>query len=219
MSYLSWLAHSAVTLVRLHRGWMTWNLFLAIVPAVLAHQLFDRHRRRSASWWIGVLAFAAFLPNAPYVVTDLIHLRVDVYRATSESLILFAILPLYTVFILVGFLAYLAALGPLVREVRSTWPQVQRWQVEVPVHLIVSVGIVLGRIARLNSWDTISSPGTTLERTFSALSWSGAPAATIAVFVAVWLTTVATRLLVTATVHAVRVAQDALAGPDPVGRT
>ena len=196
MNYLSWLAHSVVGVVRVNRPWMTWNLFLAFVPVLLGWLLLGRGRRRTTGWWAGVVAFGLFLPNAPYVVTDLVHFRADADAATSTSVLVFGTFPLYVAFVLIGYLAYLAALAPLVREVRSAWPSLRRWQVELPVHLACSLGIVLGRIARLNSWDTISSPASTLERTFATVTWEGAPAALLVVFVAVVLTTTFTRAVV-----------------------
>ena len=50
---------------------------LAAVPAILAVPLFWGTHRRTPFWWLGVVVFALFLPNAPYVVTDIIHLRLD----------------------------------------------------------------------------------------------------------------------------------------------
>ena len=213
MHYLLWLAHQGVGVIRVNREWMTWNLFLAFVPVALGWWLLGRSLRRRPAWWAGAAVFALFLPNAPYVVTDLLHFRVDAYRATSTSVLVLAIFPLYALFVLAGYLAYLVALDRVVREVRSWRPRLWRWQIEAPVHLACSVGIVLGRIARLNSWDTVSSPATTLERSFATVTWQGAPAAVLLVFVAVWLTTTATRLLVWVAVEAVGASWSAVAGP------
>ena len=55
------------------------------------------------------------------------------------------------------------------------------------VFLALALGIVLGRIARLNSWDTVTAPAGTVERVFATLTWRGAPVAFVAVFVAVAL--------------------------------
>lgn len=51
--------------------WMVWNTVLALVPLALSITLFSPARRiRSVSWWVGLAAFFAVLPNAPYVLTD-----------------------------------------------------------------------------------------------------------------------------------------------------
>ena len=188
MAYFDAIAHQLVGIVRLHRGWMVWNLILAVVPALLALVLFARPRRRSLAWWVGVVTFVLFLPNAPYVVTDLIHLRWSITSTTSDGAVVAGVLPLYALFVTAGFVAYLVCTELVVREVRRARPATGRLTVEIALHAVSALGIVLGRIARLNSWDTIAAPTGTLERIFATLSWRGAPVAFVAVFVAVWIT-------------------------------
>lgn len=203
MSHLDTWAHAMAVLVRANRGWMGWNLLLATVPAVLAVALFARPHRRTVAWWIGVVAFVLFLPNAPYVVTDLIHLRGAVTRASNNGVVVAGILPLFATFVLAGFLAYVACTELVLREVRRHRPEVPRLLVEVSLHALSALGIVLGRIARLNSWDTLAAPVGTVERVFTALSWRGAPFAFLAVFAAVWVTHLIVRTLARAAWRAV----------------
>ena len=56
---------------------LAWNLFLAWIPFVLALALYDRARRRSSPAILGALAcgWLLFFPNAPYILTDMIHSR------------------------------------------------------------------------------------------------------------------------------------------------
>ena len=61
---------------------------------------------RSIFWWVGFLVFITFLPNAPYVLTDIIHLIDDIRRNYSVWIITLAIIPQYLLFILLGFEAY-----------------------------------------------------------------------------------------------------------------
>ena len=54
---------------------LAWNLVLAWIPFLLAVALYDAARRgrsRSLLWLLGVL-WLLFLPNAPYIVTDFVH--------------------------------------------------------------------------------------------------------------------------------------------------
>ena len=53
----------------------------------------------------------------------------------------------------------------------------------VGLHLLVAVGVFLGRWSRLNSWEPVVDPRGTLERVLLALSWSDAPLLVGAVFV------------------------------------
>jgi uncharacterized membrane protein len=169
--------------------WITWNLTLALVPAVLAVALFGRARfRRGVAWWLGVAAFVLFLPNAPYVVTDLVHLRGDVLATRSDVVLLAGVLPMYAAFVVAGFLAYVVSLDLLRAEVRRHRPALVGPWFDLGVHALCSLGIVLGRIARLNSWDVATEPVGTLERAITTLSWRGAPFAFVCVFLAVTLT-------------------------------
>ena len=201
MAYLHWLAHEIAGVVRANRFWMTWNLLLAGFPAALALVLFARPHRRTLGWWVGVGVFALFLPNAPYVLTDLLHLRGDVSSAASDGVVVAGVLPLYGAFVLAGFIAYLISVELAIREVRSVRPGLSRWPIELAIHLVCSIGVVVGRISRLNSWDTAANPSSTAERIFSTLTWRGAPVAVAAVFVAVVLTYGVVRILVTAVAH------------------
>ena len=81
------------------------------------------------------------------------------------------------VFIGIGYASYLVCLELIVREVRAVRPSMPRWAVELSVHALCSLGIVLGRVTRLNSWDTVTTPRWTAERIFNTLTWRGAPLA------------------------------------------
>ena len=203
MAYVDYLAHQLVGLVRTNRFWMTWNLVLATIPAVLAVWLFARPHRRSIAWWAGVAVFALFLPNAPYVITDLIHLRTDAAAAASDGVVVFGVLPLYGAFVAAGVLAYLVCTELVGREVRSVRPDVPRWAVDMALHLLCALGIVLGRIARLNSWDTLTAPAGTAEKVFTTLTWRGAPVAFVIVLVAVAAVHLVVRTLVFAAAEVV----------------
>lgn len=200
MGGIGLLAHDVLDLARDNKGWMGWNLALAIIPALLAVWLFPHRDRRSFGWWAGVAAFALLLPNAPYVVTDLVHLGSDVALVRSGRVVVAGVLPMYATFVLVGYLAYLLAIERVLTELRLDHPRIRRLPVELVIHAACSVGIVLGRVARLNSWDTVTSPTGTLERSFQALAWKGAPFALVSVFVAVTLTYTVIRVLVFALV-------------------
>src|SRR5581483_5121717 len=55
---------------------LAWNLFLAWIPLLLALVVYDGYRRGSSLPVLGpaLALWLLFLPNAPYLVTDFIHL-------------------------------------------------------------------------------------------------------------------------------------------------
>src|SRR5215813_31019 len=82
---LHWLAAVGRSAWRWHGHWMAWNTGLAAVPLVLALLLFRQGRRRTVPWWAGAVAFVAFLPNAPCVLTDVVHLLGDLRRSDGTD--------------------------------------------------------------------------------------------------------------------------------------
>ncbi|WP_018500861.1 DUF1361 domain-containing protein [Parafrankia discariae] len=191
MGVLEVVAPSLTVVVRGNARWMMWNTLLAWVPVVLACGLFrggaDRRPLRPPLWWAGFVLFALFLPNAPYVVTDLVHLRDDVLLAGGDGAVVTVVLPVYAMFIGSGFLAYYLALAGLRRYLghigRAQW----RGRVTVAAHALCAVGIFLGRWARLNSWEPVVNPHSAFERTVLQLSWNWAPMLILATFLVVWI--------------------------------
>lgn len=153
---------------------MAWNTLLALVPLALALGLFRRRARvDGALWWIGLAAFLVMLPNAPYVLTDVIHLVED---AHGGVLIRTAIA--YAAFFTVGVLAYTVSVARLMGFLRGRGlPAPARATVEVALHLVVAVGVLIGRFARFNSWDLGLRPDRVV---LDSLGWAS-PRAVVAV--------------------------------------
>lgn len=151
-----------VHVLRINMRWMTWNLFLAFIPLALSVWLFRRNRGRSWVWWLGFLVFYAFLPNAPYLLTDVIHLIDDIRTIQSVWVITLVLIPLYILVIFAGFEAYVVSLinlGYYLHRIgKSQWIL---W-VELITHALSAVGIYWGRFLRFNSWDFITQPDTLL---------------------------------------------------------
>ena len=192
----TFLVRSLVGVAADNAVWMTWNLLLAFIPAALAVVVFRHRGPRTVLWWLGVALCVLFLPNAPYVVTDLVHLRADVVRADSDLAVITAVLPVYTGFIALGLVAYVLVLGEMGRYLARLG--LGRWRVpaEMAAHAMCAVGVVLGRMARLNSWEPMTEPQGTLERVILTLTWRGAPFVVLATFAVIWLCHGATRALV-----------------------
>ncbi|MBD2211601.1 DUF1361 domain-containing protein [Nostoc linckia FACHB-104] len=153
-----------VQVLRINMRWMTWNLFLAFIPLALSIWLFRRNRGRSWVWWLGFLVFYAFLPNAPYLLTDVIHLIDDIRTIQSVWVITLVLIPLYILVIFAGFEAYVVSLinlGYYLHRIgKSQWIL---W-VELITHALSAIGIYWGRFLRFNSWDFITQPDAVLTK-------------------------------------------------------
>jgi uncharacterized membrane protein len=131
--------------------YLLWNLALAWMPMLLALLLVAAYRlRRSALELIALGgAWLLFLPNAPYILTDFIHLGPDhrMYDTLLVGSFAFTGLALGFVSLLLVQLVVTRAAGALLG-----------WAVAVGSLFFASVGIYLGRIVRLNSWDAVQRP-------------------------------------------------------------
>ena len=145
-------------------AFLRWNLFLAWVPFVLSlcvATVHDRGGPRPLLW-----AFAAgwllFLPNAPYILTDFIHLG----RVGGAPLWFDA--ALIGTFATAGMALGLGSLLVVHHVVEARAGRVVGWAVAVGSLVLSAIGVYLGRFPRFNSWDVITDPhglvGVVLQR-------------------------------------------------------
>ena len=72
-----------------------WNLFLALIPLLFSFYLFRPSVSRSVIWWASLVIFIAFLPNAPYILTDTIHLLELIAHNYPPSIVILILMPQY----------------------------------------------------------------------------------------------------------------------------
>lgn len=157
---MSWTAFWYVLPISL--DWMRWNLFLALIPLSLSIGLFQLAPQRSLGWWLGLVAFVVFLPNAPYILTDVIHLVEEIQGTESLLVNSLVIIPRYVLFILLGFGAYVLSLVNVGLYLNAH--ALGRWilPMELGLHSLSAIGVNLGRFDRFNSWDLLVRPGSIL---------------------------------------------------------
>jgi uncharacterized membrane protein len=133
---------------------LIWNLVLAWVPFLLALVLYDGERRgRSRAVLIALGAlWLLFLPNAPYMVTDLVHLgRIPGAPLWFDGGMIAA-------FAATGLVLGLGSVLLVHLVVRRALGAAAGWALLVPLLCLCSAGVVVGRFARLNSWDALVRP-------------------------------------------------------------
>jgi len=134
---------------------LNWNLFLAIIPWALTSLSVLKPDIQKSKIIIFLLLFIwlLFFPNAPYILTDLFHLR----RSTSNMPIWFdliLILSFAWVGLLFGFLSLWDLEQILKKSFHHTWVTI----LSISLLFLGSFGIYLGRYLRWNSWDILSEP-------------------------------------------------------------
>ena len=135
-------------------AFMAWNLFLAAIPAVAAW-LFARAMGKNSSSIERVIWFVVwlvFLPNAPYIITDFVHL-------TTRPGVPFW----YDTALLVscagtGLLLGYTSIADVQFVIARRFSALAGWLLVAGAILLSGFGIYLGRFLRWNSWDTLTRP-------------------------------------------------------------
>jgi uncharacterized membrane protein len=145
---------------------LVWNLILAWVPLILALVVYDGYRRtRSLLWLSPFLAlWLIFLPNAPYIVTDFVHLS-----PSSRAPLWFDGVEL-SAFAWTGMLLGFVSLYLVHAVLRHRFGAPAGWFVVLCVLGLASVGVYLGRVKRWNSWELITQPGSKLAQVHAHLA-------------------------------------------------
>ena len=125
-------------------------LFLALRVEEL-----DREREcgpRGVKFWALSLAWLLFLPNAPYLFTDLIHItRVPATRIWTD-------LVMVLVFALPGLVLGFLSLQRMQALVARRRGAITGWLFAAAVAGLSGFGVYIGRFERWNSWDVLANP-------------------------------------------------------------
>lgn len=164
-----------------------WNLFLAFIPLIFSLYLFRPQAVRNLFWWVSLFIFSVFLPNAPYVLTDSIHI-IELSRQNYPAwAIIIIVVPQYALFILLGFEAYIVSLSRIEQYLNSSANPQYSIAIKAIAHGLSVVGIYIGRFERFNSWDLLTKPGTVIITTTEDLLDLEKLLCMAIAFVTIWL--------------------------------
>lgn len=145
---------------------LSWNLTLAWVPYIFSLLAAQLHQWKRACWW-ALLPYAAlwmlFFPNAPYILTDLLHLW------NIPPAIWWYDIGMVAAFAWSGCFLAVASLQIMQQIVRSYLGQLAGWAFALLALGLSGLGVYLGRVVRFNSWDLFLSPRTVLRTTLESV--------------------------------------------------
>jgi uncharacterized membrane protein len=162
LAFVTWLAVLSVWCVALlevrdrvygaeRYSFLVWNLLLAWIPFAIAISC-DRMRKQGtnrAALTGAIGLWLLFFPNAPYMLTDFVHLG-SRHRGFDVVLV--------GSFTFAGLALAFASLVLVQRAVADVLGVAAGWGFAMVSLVLASVGIYLGRVQRLNSWDAIEQP-------------------------------------------------------------
>ncbi len=142
-------------------GIMLWNMLLAALPLVFAagfELLMKRNKLLPAVFLLVPWLF--FLPNAPYLVTDLIHLNWFTFEPPGglylRELRPWLILAVTALFCLVGIAMGALSMHLVLHRLRMLYGKIAAGLALGVSSLLVGIGIYIGRFLRFNSWDVLN---------------------------------------------------------------
>lgn len=154
---------------------LAWNLFLAWLPFVFSQQLKTAINKWKIILWTSL--WLLFLPNAPYIITDLMHLKErDGVPYWFDVLLLFSAA-------LNGLLLSIASLLKIEKYFSDKYGNKTSGIIIFSSLFLCAFGIYMGRFLRWNSWDIIINPfgitGDIMERVLNPFDHFGTWAITL----------------------------------------
>ncbi len=128
-----------------------WNTFLAILPLYFAYQLSERKKVDLKAAILFAL-WLLFFPNAPYLVTDLIHFEPQLNYSKWADILL--VMTASWNGVMIGVISLMKA---------EKFAKKHLNKISVRIFNVIAIflcgyGIYLGRFLRYNSWDVVTNP-------------------------------------------------------------
>ena len=133
---------------------LNWNLFLAFIPWALTSYVVLKPKIQAKKGTVFLLLFAwlIFFPNAPYILTDLFHLK------WSSDMPMWFDLILILLFAWSGLMFGLLSLWDIEKMIGDKLSRFWTSTIVTSLLFIGGFGIYLGRFLRWNSWDVVNNP-------------------------------------------------------------
>src|SRR5690606_9788925 len=131
---------------------LVWNLFLAVIPYAITTYLISLPNIKKISLLIYGSIWLLFLPNAPYIITDLLHLRM------SNIHFMWLDVLLVTSFAFNGMMLFFLSLMDMEILLKKYVSGKNIYHFLHFVCILTGFGMYLGRFLRYNSWEIIQHP-------------------------------------------------------------
>jgi uncharacterized membrane protein len=128
-----------------------WNLFLAMIPLLCSSRL-QKHTSIGFTTIFLLALWLLFLPNAPYVITDIFHYEL------REPIPLWYDLLIVTTGAWNGLLLGIVSLMQVEKFLHNFWGKLWVQGFVFTSLMLCGYGVYIGRYSRYNSWDIITKP-------------------------------------------------------------
>lgn len=145
---------------------LVWNLFLAWIPYGFSLLAAGLHVQFPGQWWLLIVPasiWLSFFPNAPYLLTDFLHLEERPYVPLWYDI------GLLVSFAWSGLFLAIASLRTMQILARAYLGTILSWLFAFCALGLGGLGLYLGRFSRWNSWDLLLQPKDILKDVASRL--------------------------------------------------
>lgn len=140
---------------------LPWNLILAWVPLWLAMQLKEDTKQPQLILYLAL--WLLFFPNAPYIITDFVHLRPRPdFPFWFDAMLLFS-------FAFTGLLLGIISALIVFKKMKGLFAAWKASGFMILAMILSGYGMYIGRFLRYNSWDLLTDPIQILSETASRL--------------------------------------------------
>jgi uncharacterized membrane protein len=144
----------------LQYAFLLWNLFLAWVPyqITVLMEAYTASRWRLPLWILAVAVWITYLPNAPYILTDLYHLPEGGAPKWFDLILILS-------FAWNGLTMGFQSIRQMQEMFIARFPGLPVQLFVFSVMMLCGWGVYIGRYLRWNSWDLIMQPVPLLRQT------------------------------------------------------
>ncbi len=141
---------------------LAWNLFLAFIPWWISNGLKKKESLNFKHFPLFIL-WLLFLPNSPYILTDLFHLKLrDPFPLWFDLVLLLS-------FALIGMIVFLKSVKDMFKILKQYISPFYMAIITPFVFWLISFGLYLGRYLRFNSWNVVNHPFQLIRQSFDVL--------------------------------------------------
>lgn len=144
---------------------LIWNIFLAWVPFYISLIYTNINFKSKIPKLLLGFSWLAFYPNAPYIITDFIHLsKYKFYEnkphgeVFTSNFVMWYDFLLISIFVIIGLILAYISLSLMHKHIEKSSNAIYGWIFIFIESLLSGFAIYLGRFLRLNSWEILSNP-------------------------------------------------------------
>ncbi len=157
-----------------------WNIILSLLPCLIVYKMSQMypHKKWATLGLMGQISFLGlfliwffFFPNTAYLIADIRHLvdyceHPGFLRICKDQAY---IVPIFFTYALIGVPTFYYALRQMTRVLRMLFNKTVSRLFPLFMIPLTSLGVMLGLVARFNSWDIVRSPFAIIHTVFKHL--------------------------------------------------